>query len=125
MTEQYGQTATNIQQAIPVSFSTPDATPVLIDLYTLTEDGQSATIFLEGGGEDPSAPGVNNFTVDAFVTFTRDGGIVTAGAFAFFATNNGAPLFAGFIATGNLCQLAMTGPAFLYEYRFLMSLTTF
>ena len=125
MTEQYAFDAINMRGIQPINRTTPDATPLLVLLDSLTGDGQSLTVFINGGGSDPAAPDVNNYVVTAQTTFTRDAGVVSIGTPSISVTVAGAAVAFAFTFAGDLCQLSITGPAFPYNHRLSTNLTRY
>lgn len=121
MTLQYDQNNINLQQATPIVVTTPDATPVLITLGTISDD-QSLTVAIEGGGSDPAAVTTNNYVVNTggVATFTRTGGTGVATGGPFVLISAGAVVTLAFAivdgATTSTCQLSITGPANPYDH---------
>ncbi len=137
MTLQYDQNNINLRDAAPVNRQTPDATPVVVLLDSLTADGQTLVVNLYGGGSNPADPNTDHYVValsvappaaPAVAVFTRFGG---AGAFTGPAGGAIGVLGAGFgaaillvfgftdvAATGEtLCQLTITGPAIPFNHQ--------
>lgn len=133
MTEQYNQSDINLLDASPLSFSTPDDSPVSILIDTLTGDGQSLVVNLTGGGSDPSAVNTNDYLLGAGVAggiFTREAGVgfIQPGALtlitnglAFAASLTFVDLPAPILATQCFLTITPPGGAPLYNHRFKVS----
>lgn len=119
MTQQYDQPGINTQQANMIAENTPDGAVRDVVLGAITEDGDSQTFLIDGGGSDPDDVSTNNYVVEIRVTFTRDAGVVAAGASNIALDILGAaPVFA-FAVDGDDCILRITPPASRYTHRLL------
>lgn len=117
MTEQYGQESINLGESIFINRSTPNNTPILITLGTLSVNGSSLFIFIEGGGSDPAAPNTNNYVTLMRGIFVRQGGTTSEGSQVIATTAVGAAVTLAFNVTGDNCELSITGPNSLYNHR--------
>lgn len=118
MTEQYAQESINRVDTSPFALQTPDATPVDLILGSLTEDGTSLTVVVYGGGSDPAAVSVNNYSTASFTTFTRAAGVVSAGTPSIALPTTGVGPALAMVGVGINAVLRITGPAFPYNHRF-------
>lgn len=125
MTQQYDQNGINLQQANLIAEETPDATPVAVVLGAISEDDDSQTFLIAGGGSDPDDVGTNNYVVQIRVTFTRAGGTVVAGASIVNIDLLGAVVTFSFDVDGDDCILRIIGPASRYTHRLLSTPLTY
>lgn len=125
MTEQYLQSAIQQRAYTPVNIQTPDATPVIVTIDVLTQDVTSAVVTVMGGGADPAAPNTNNYVTFGQVIYERTGLVsfasntLTAGITVTGAAVTVVPLADGTAANRMLIEI--TGPAFPYDHRLLVS----
>ena len=127
MTLQYDQEALNLQEATPISLTTPDATSVDVILGRLPLANSSATAFITGGGSDPADVSTNNYTVTLQTTFSNFGGVINIGTPVITIVPTGvAPAFA-FIADAieDRMILRITGPVFPYTHRLKSTIVTY
>ncbi len=137
MTLQYDQPDINLLDGSPLSFSTPDDSPVSVLIDVLTEDGQSLVVNLYGGGSDPAAVNTNDYLINAGVSggiFTRESGVgfvqpgvisLITNGFAFTAALTFVDLPAPDLVTQ--CFLTITPPpgVSMDVHRFKLSKTRF
>lgn len=120
MTQQYGQDSINLVGSSPVVLQTPDATPVSVELQTLTANGQTFAALILGAGSNPADVSTDNYTSFAFTIFARDAGVVTLGTPTVAVIGLGVAPALAFTIDGDRCLLTITGPAFPYDHQFII-----
>jgi len=133
MTDSYNQGTINLLEGSPISVQTPDATPLVIQLGAIADDG-SLAVDLIGGGSALLLTSANNYVVlTGDVIFTRSAGVgvvTPVGGPVVIAPLGLVPVLAFTVVDNAVtllteCSLTITGPAAVYNHRLKFTATLF